>query len=374
MRVTGADPSLEESFLRALEEEEGVVVDPCYVVDTSSYDMSLHIASIFVLFFASALGVCVPLLPKYSKRLNTYPYLIILGKCAGAGVMISCALVHMLLPSTESLTNECLPPLFTTYPAFSFTLSLFASLSTHLAEHFVEAYLLDQGAQQPNNEQGDKANSEADLQLPCSVQCSEIEESTELVAKAKNADTIQKKDCSGDAPRQVVDIDDQLRKAKQFSETLVVEFSLSVHSILVGLALGVTFDESFNALLIALVFHQMLEGVALGCRLADSVLGLFHEIMFAIIFAICCPIGTIIGISVYQTINQSGQTFLLVQGIFDGISGGLLLYNGFLLLLKDFPEDIVKHCRGDSRNLKKFGMFAALWGAAFAMSIIGAWA
>ena len=340
-----------DTFHRSLEEGGG---DPCYVVDSATYDLSLHIVSIFVLFVASALGVGLPLVPKYSKKLKTYPYLVVLGKCAGAGVMISCALVHMLLPSTEALTSECLPAIFTTYPAFSYAFALFAALTSHLTEHFIEESIASRG-ESINEPRDDTDHNPGDFRL-----------------KESNCDdklVVHSGEVDGSA-----DNDTQLQMAKQYSETLVVELSLSIHSILVGFALGITFDKSFEALLVALVFHQMLEGVALGCRLADSMLGFFHEIKFSIIFSLSCPIGIIIGISAYRTVNQTGQTFLLLQGIFDGICSGLLLYNGFLLLFHDFNQDMAKHCCGDRRNHKKFGMFAALWIAAFAMSLIGAWA
>lgn len=372
MRDNSLPSRLEDTFHRSLEEEGG---DPCYTVDTADYDLTLHIVSIFVLLFASAVGVAIPLFPKYSSRLKTNPYLIVLGKCAGAGVMLACSLVHMLLPSTEALTSECLPPVFSSYPAFSYAFALFAALSTHLAEHFIEAFVLARGTEPTKNEQGDNPDGGAAGQVRGSVKCDESGDGSGSLRKAKYAENVEvhtqdmDDDSTNDHPS-----DTEIRKAKQFSETLVVEFSLTVHSILVGLALGVTLDDSFQPLFIALVFHQMLEGVALGCRLAESVLGFWNEMMFSFIFSVSCPIGIIIGISAYSSINQSGQTISLVAGIFDGIGAGLLLYNGFLLLLKDFHEDLAKHCSGDHRKLKTFGMFAVLWVAAFSMSIIGGWA
>jgi zinc transporter 1/2/3 len=274
----------------------------------------------------------------------------------------------MLLPSTEALTSACLPEIFTSYPAFSYAFALFAALASHLTEHFVEASLM-QSADSSDQQQDNTDNGAAGLS-PGPLKENENEESSASVRKSNYA-----MDCRETSDESTDYHDDkQRRKAKQFSKTLVVELSLSIHSVLVGLALGVTFDQSFKPLFVALAFHQMLEGVALGCRLAESVLGFANEMMFSVIFSLSCPIGVIIGISAYHSVNQSGETFLIIQGFVDGISGGLLLYNGFLLLLKDFPEDMAKHCRGDRQNLKKFGMFGALWIAAFSMSIIGGWA
>lgn len=53
----------------------------------------------------------------------------------GSGVILATALVHMLLPSNESLTNPCLPAAFSEdYGAFSAVFCLFAILSLHFIQ------------------------------------------------------------------------------------------------------------------------------------------------------------------------------------------------------------------------------------------------
>jgi zinc transporter 1/2/3 len=53
----------------------------------------------------------------------------------GSGVILATALVHMLIPSTESLTNPCLPKEFSDdYGAFSAVFCLFAMLSLHFIQ------------------------------------------------------------------------------------------------------------------------------------------------------------------------------------------------------------------------------------------------
>jgi solute carrier family 39 (zinc transporter), member 1/2/3 len=340
--------------------------DPCAHVEISAYDQSLQIASIFILFAASAIGVALPLLPKYSKTLSVNPYLIVLGKCAGAGVMLACALVHMILPSNEALTSECVPSFFnSSYPAFSFFFALLAALASHLVEFLVESFI--------SGKEG--LGGPVDVGSHPKAGAEEINPDDPLPALEQEGDVSKSDD--GNLTK-VKDDDDvlyaKLVEAKQLSETLLVEFSLSVHSVLVGLALGVSDGSTLVALLVALVFHQLLEGVALGCRLADGNLGRCNELIFGSIFSISAPIGIIIGISLYTTLNTNGEAFLLASGILDGIAGGLLLYNGFVLLLTDFPRDLKKHCLGARRTAKIFGMFASLWITALVMSLIGAWA
>jgi solute carrier family 39 (zinc transporter), member 1/2/3 len=373
MRTVSSSPSAFYAAAAATTHRSLEDSDPCALVEISAYDHSLHIAAIFVLFVASVSGVALPLLPKYSKALSVNPYYIVLGKCAGAGVMLSCSLVHMILPSTEALTSECLPPFFSSsYPAFSFFFALLAALASHLVEFVVESIIADKLATEASGEAagpgpgpGKVAEEVVSLDDPPPDQ----EEEDGNGSRSDYGSLAKVDKVEADAA-----MHDKLVEAKQLSETLLVEFSLSVHSIFVGLALGVSDGSTLVALLVALIFHQFLEGVALGCRLADSSLGRCNEAVFTSLFSVSCSIGVVIGIALYSTLNTNGEAFLLVSGILDGICGGLLLYNGFLLLLTDFSRDLKKHCLGARRAAKVVGMFASLWIAALVMSLIGAWA
>ncbi len=58
-------------------------------------------------------------------------------KCAkmfGAGVILATALVHMLFPAVENLTNPCLPAGFGEYPALAHAICLFAVLALNLTQ------------------------------------------------------------------------------------------------------------------------------------------------------------------------------------------------------------------------------------------------
>lgn len=349
--------------------------DPCSNVgQLSDFDQQLHVASIFILFLASALGVAVPLAPKYSTKLAAHPYLIVLGKCAGIGVMISCGLVHMILPSTESLTSDCLPTFFnTSYPAFSFVFALLAVLCSHLTEFLLVSYVSGSSHVRDSHPiQSTPGEEESDEELPSRKKMLDDEENFEGTS-TKQAGS-EEADAAELPVRDLAAEGLKLHKAQQFTETLLTEFSLSVHSIFIGIALGVSDSSTLVALLIALVFHQILEGVALGCRLADGALGSRIVLLFGGVFAVSGPFGVVVGIGVYRTLNPNGAAFLLVQGVFDGLCGGLLLYAGFQLLMRDFRDDVERHCLGTRRVAMIVGMFAAMWLSALAMSVIGAWA
>lgn len=55
-----------------------------------------------------------------------------------------------------------------------------------------------------------------------------------------------------------------------------MEFGVTLHSVFVGLAVGFTTNDELKPLLVALIFHQMFEGMAMGSRLVDAE---FHKVL-----------------------------------------------------------------------------------------------
>ena len=100
---------------------EEVVEDPCA---GAAPDVSpLRIASIFILLVCSVAGLLPSLMGKQVAGLASRA--ITLCKTVGTGVVLSCALIHMLLPGVESLTSECVPASVSEdYPALAYLITL----------------------------------------------------------------------------------------------------------------------------------------------------------------------------------------------------------------------------------------------------------
>jgi solute carrier family 39 (zinc transporter), member 1/2/3 len=112
--------------------------DPCIMGSAGAYDMPLHIAAIFIILATAFLGASLPLLNKRFFRGTVATYIITTGKCAGTGIVLSCALIHMLQPANESLTSPCVPAAFNLdYTAYAFLFALLAALTIHLIENMV---------------------------------------------------------------------------------------------------------------------------------------------------------------------------------------------------------------------------------------------
>lgn len=121
--------------------------------------------------------------------------------------------------------------------------------------------------------------------------------------------------------------------AAQLTSIFILEFGIIFHSIFIGLTLAVSGKE-FSTLYVVLVFHQAFEGLGLGSRLASVPFpDRWTPYIMAVGYGLSTPISTAIGLGVRTTFDPQGQTALIVNGVFDAISSGILLYTGLVELM-----------------------------------------
>ncbi|EFA84409.1 zinc/iron permease [Heterostelium album PN500] len=323
------------------------------------YNQALHIGSIFIILVASFLGTAIPIVSNFIKILNIPKYIIVLGKCMGVGVILAAALIHMLLPANASLSSPCLPETFTeSYEAWAFMFCVTGAIAMQLIDFLVLQYIQHRTVE--------KRATHPDPESPTPIDCGKLDESTDTYEL--QTVEVHKHGGHGHSHGGFILTNSELKTV----EAYMLEFGVTVHSVFVGLAIGVADDTSLRALLVALCFHQFFEGLALGARINDAKASRLQQFILSMIFSISAPIGIAIGVGVSSTLNTNGVSFLFVQGIFDAICAGILLYIGFSMLLKDFPEDMNLHCKEKKHEqLRKAGMFAALWVGSGLMAYIG---
>ncbi|KAG0048236.1 high-affinity Zn(2+) transporter zrt1 [Gryganskiella cystojenkinii] len=164
-------------------------------------------------------------------------------------------------------------------------------------------------------------------------------------------------------------LDDSQRRIS----TYILEAGIAAHSVIIGISLGVSTGSEFMGLLVALIFHQFFEGFALGARIADLAFETkYTHYLLALFFSLTTPIGVGIGIGISNTYNPNSKTSLLVVGIFDSISTGILLYMGYVNLLA-VEFNLSGELRKESKKVKSM-CFIALWTGAAIMAIIGRFA
>ena len=123
--------------------------------------------------------------------------------------------------------------------------------------------------------------------------------------------------------------------AAQMTAICILEFGVIFHSIFIGLTLAVA-GEEFVTLYIVLVFHQTFEGLGLGSRLAATPWPRskrWTPYLFALSYGLSTPVSMAVGLGVRKTYSPGSQTGLIVEGVFDSISAGILIYTGLVELM-----------------------------------------
>lgn len=160
----------------------------------------------------------------------------------------------------------------------------------------------------------------------------------------------------------------------QLTAVFILEFGIIFHSVFVGLTLAVA-GSDFNTLYVVLVFHQTFEGLGLGSRLAtlpwpDS--KRLTPYFLGLAYALSTPIAIAIGLGVRQSYPPEGRTTLIVNGVFDSISAGILIYTALV--------ELMAHEFMFSSSMRRAPLRTVLWafflicmGAAL-MALLGKWA
>lgn len=160
----------------------------------------------------------------------------------------------------------------------------------------------------------------------------------------------------------------------QLTAVFILEFGVIFHSIFIGLTLAVAGAE-FNTLYVVLVFHQTFEGLGLGSRLSAvpwPKSKRWTPYMLALGYGISTPIAIAIGLGVRQSYPPGSATTLIVNGVFDSISGGILIYTGLVeLMAHEFMFSPSMSKAPIKTVLSAFGLM--ILGAAL-MALLGKWA
>lgn len=320
------------------------------------WDLGYHVGALFVILAASALGAAIPILAKYWTCCWVSSALALcLGKCVGTGVVLACGLVHMLQPAAESLTSPCVPAAFNSdYPAYAYLFAMVAGLFMQLVEFLLTQLLIARFTKTEQNPASTQPESEERCAAPGKDDSAEHIDALKILAHSHAHGVLA---ATEPLPKLI--------------EAYMIEFGVTTHSVLIGLALGIVSDDELTTLLIALTFHQLFEGVALGCRVAEAGFSRVNALLMALVFSVSAPLGIAIGIATASSLNVNGETYLLVQGIFDAVCGGILIYIGYSLLLIDFVRDMETVCVRPHKRPKQAAMFAFLWLGAGLMAFIG---
>jgi zinc transporter ZupT len=275
-------------------------------VGGDTYDMPLHVAALFIIFFVSGFGCAFPILATRFPRLHVPASFLFFVSHFGTGVLIATAFVHLLPTAFTSLGNPCLSDFWTKdYPAMPGAIALGGIfLVTVIEMVFSPARHVCRGGNRTPNANIDRTRpgqeedsspstdnnlhaivSRPNISQPIGLDAGshlrdmgplvgrsasisrainrmgEGNEEIVRVASAPNIQTHHEKD-NGTIHTDLEREDDSFAlspEQKQKKETMQVyllEMGILFHSVFIGMSLSVSVGKEFVVLLIAIVFHR----------------------------------------------------------------------------------------------------------------------
>ncbi|CAA7049568.1 unnamed protein product [Microthlaspi erraticum] len=289
------------------------------------------IAAIPCVLIAGVIGVLFPLLGKVFPSLRPETSFFFITKAFAAGVILSTGFMHVLPEAYVMLNSPCL-----TSEAWEFPFTGFIAMVAAILTLSVDTFAT----------------------------------SSFYKSHCKASKTIT--DGESGEPSIVSDkVQDKVQILRTRVIAQVLELGIIVHSVVIGISLGASQSpEAAKALFIALMFHQCFEGLGLGGCIAQGKFKCLSVTIMSTFFALTTPIGIAVGMGIANTYDESSPTALIVQGVLNAASAGILIYMSLVdLLAADFMHPKMQSNTG----LQIMAHIALLLGAGL-MSILAKWA
>ncbi|KAF3938513.1 hypothetical protein ABW19_dt0206640 [Dactylella cylindrospora] len=354
-----------------------------------------------------------------------------LARHFGTGVLLATAFVHLLPTAFISLTDPCLPKFWTeTYPAMAGAIALAAvffvvtiemifsgfGAPTHSHGHGDFENMVAQSPAlrpdlHPQEDPEYQTNGEAASSLlgksthkrtrsgSISSQLNQMTMNRDVIALEAIASDSEDDDASEEdsegrkikgrsysqsSRRSHHSVASHMAKMssgelaqqqKNMLQVFLLEAGILFHSVFIGMALSVATGSNFIVLLIAICFHQTFEGLALGARISTITIfprGSWKPWLMALAYGTTTPIGQAIGLATHTLYDPASEVGLLMVGVMNAISSGLLLFAGLVeLLAEDFlTDESWRILKGKKRVQASICVFLG----AFGMAFVGAFA
>ncbi|KAL1880787.1 hypothetical protein VTK73DRAFT_5172 [Phialemonium thermophilum] len=336
------------------------LVPACEAGENDMRYFGLRIASIFIILVGAALGAILPVWLSRTSRMRVPKVCFFMAKYFGSGVILATAWMHLLSPASQALGDPCLGDILPDYD-WAMGIALMTIMVMFLIELIVSRF--DFGFAHSHSpdlqaEPEPKTNQEVASEIFGTGTFSDLEagqtDGSEGASSSDRRDQNGASFLSNQVPGWPNDVsyppggEDHLDRhcdpverdshsafAAQLTAIFILEFGVVFHSIFIGLTLAIS--DEFLVLFVVLVFHQTFEGLGLGSRLAMATWPAdrrrWMPYALGLGYAVSTPLAIAIGLGVRTSIQTEGATMKLVNGIFDSISGGILMYTGLVELL-----------------------------------------
>ncbi|CAL9124348.1 unnamed protein product [Musa acuminata var. zebrina] len=297
--------------------------------------LQLKIIAIAAILVASMLGVCLPLFSRSVPALGPDRDLFVVVKAFASGVILATGYMHVLPDSFDDLGSPCLPE----DPWSKFPFTTFVAMLSAIGTLMLDSMMLTS-----YNKRRPKVSS--------------------ATVSGHSHCAVPQLDADGKDGRETVVLRNRIIAQ-------VLEMGIIVHSVVIGLSMGASENVcTIRPLVAALCFHQLFEGMGLGGCILQAEYGMKMRGILAFFFAVTTPFGVVLGIGLSNTYRDNSPTALIVVGLLNAASAGLLNYTAMVdLLANDFMGPKLQ----GSFKLQLWAYVAVLLGAG-GMSLMAKWA
>nr|CAD1841447.1 unnamed protein product [Ananas comosus var. bracteatus] len=281
--------------------------------------------------------------------------LFVLVKAFASGVILATGYMHVLPDSFDDLGSPCLPE----NPWGKFPFTAFVAMLSAVFTLMVDSLML--------SFYNRKGRSEG------AVAVVDNESPMHEVASAVHGHGHGHMHGHGGPPQLFKDDGEAekitLRRNRVIAQ--VLEMGIVVRSVVIGLSMGASQNIcTIRPLVAALCFHQLFEGMGLGGCILQAEYGMKMKSILVFFFSTTTPFGIALGIALSNVYSDNSPTALIVVGLLNASSAGLLNYTALVdLLAADFMGAMLQ----GSIKLQMLAFAAVLLGAG-GMSVMAKWA
>ncbi|XP_057792793.1 zinc transporter 8-like [Salvia miltiorrhiza] len=306
-------------------------------------------AALVSILVAGAAGVCLPVAARRWPALSPESGLFFAVKAFAAGVILSTGFIHVLPDAFDSLTSPCIPE----RPWGDFPFTGFVAMVAAIGTLMVDSYATSYYRRRANVHAPAKDCGGGDEEMLVVHAHAMHDHAHGLVPSSDESD-------SDDA---------ELLRHRVISQ--VLELGIIVHSVIIGIALGASQSpKTIKPLIAALSFHQFFEGIGLGGCITQAKFNVRVVATMAIFFSLTTPVGIAVGIGITNIYSETSTTALIVEGVFNSASAGILIYMALVdLLSADFMSP-----RLQNNGKLQLGANLSLLIGAGCMSLLAKWA
>ncbi|KAL6198670.1 hypothetical protein ACLB2K_028459 [Fragaria x ananassa] len=282
--------------------------------------LKFKLVAISSILIASAIGVSLPMLGKKIPTLRPENDIFFMIKAFAAGVILATGFIHVLPDAIESLTSPCLSQM--PWGDFPFTgfIAMVSAIGTMMIDTFATSYY--------RRSHFNKALPVKDDQEMNGVHEGHVHVHTHAThGHAHGSDAMALEDSASSF---------ELVRRRIISQ--VLELGIVVHSVIIGVSLGASESpKTIKPLVAALTFHQFFEGLGLGGCICQAKFKSKAIATMVLFFSLTTPIGIAVGMGVSSFYKENSSTALIVEGVFNSASTGILIYMALVdLLAADF--------------------------------------